>query len=367
MMYVRGNRNDYDRWASLGNVGWNYDNILQYFIKSEDMRDPNLARSPFHGTNGYLTVEPFRSITALADIALAAAIEIGMLNDDNDVNGETQSGFTQTQGTIRDGLRCSTNKAFLRPVHNRPNLHISLNSFVEQIFIDPETKETRGVRFLRDGTTFEVFANRETILCAGAIQSPQILMLAGIGPADHLIENDIDVIVDSPGVGGNLQDHIALNGAIYLIENPFSDDTLSYIIPKTIGNLDTLRKFTFDERGPLYGMGACEVMAYVNSKYQDPSVDWPDLQIFFASYSDISDGGLFQRRGSEITYEYYSDVFESTVYRDGVMIIPLLMRPESRGTIRLSSSDPYEHPIIDANYFDIPIDIEVLVIKITSF
>lgn len=361
MMYVRGNRNDYDRWASEGNPGWNYDNILPYFKKSENMRDPDLAKSPFHSADGYLSVEPFRSITALADITFAAAREMGLINIDNDVNGATQTGFTQTQGTIRNGLRCSTNKAFLRPASHRQNLHISLYSFVERILIDPDTKEARGVRFNRHGKILEAFAARETILSAGAIQSPQVLMVSGIGAADHLIDNNIDVIVDAPGVGENLQDHVATSGTVYLIRNPFSAETLSYIIPKMVGNLASMRQFIFDHSGPLYGMGAAEVMAYISSKYQDPSVDWPDLQIFFASYSDISDGGMFSRRGSGVTFEYYAEVYERALYKDGIMIIPLLMRPESRGQIRLSSSDPYQYPIIHANYFDAPKDIEILV------
>lgn len=205
MMYVRGNRLDYDRWASLGNPGWDYNTMLKYFKKSEDMRDPILSKSPYHGTNGYLTVEPFHTLTALADVTVAAFRELGFLNEDNDVNGATQMGLTQTQGTIRNGLRCSTNKAFLRPARNRPNLHISLNSYVQKILIDPVTRVAYGVQFQRDQKLFEVHSTRETILCAGAIQSPQLLMLAGIGPANHLTDIGIDVIANSPGVGENLQ------------------------------------------------------------------------------------------------------------------------------------------------------------------
>lgn len=361
MMYVRGNRHDYDRWASLGNIGWNYDAVLPYFKKSEDMRDPVLSKSSYHGTNGYLTVEPFHAISPLADITFAAASEVGLVNEDNDVNGRTQTGFTQTQGTIRDGLRCSTNKAFLRPAHKRPNLHISLNSFVEKVLIDPLTKQAYGVLFIRDGREIEVHASRETILCAGAIQSPQLLMLSGVGPAQHLDEVNIDVVQDSPGVGENLQDHVAMSGAIYLVQNPFSVDTMSFIVPK-ITSVESIREFVFKEDGPLYAMGAAEVMAYISSKYQDPSVDWPDLQIFFASYSDVADGGIFSRRGSGVTYEYYAEVYEKSIYKDAIMIIPLLMRPESRGRILLRSADPYEYPIIHANYFDVPIDIDVLVL-----
>lgn len=360
MMYVRGNRRDYDRWAVAGNPGWNYDEVLPYFKKSEDMRDPELAQSGFHGIGGGLTVEPFRSISAIADLVLEAAREMGLLNPDNDVNGQTQSGFAQTQGTIRNGLRCSTSKAFLRPAAHRPNLHIALNALVERILIDPMTRQAYGVQFSRDDELRTVFASKEIVLSAGAINSPQLLMVSGIGSSAELARHDINVIVDAPGVGENLQDHIALSGTIYLIQNPLSHQTLSYIVPKLL-NVDVIREFLFEKRGPLYAMPAAEVMAYVNSKYQDASVDWPDLQVFFAAYSDISDGGLFSSRGSGATREYYAQVFESILYRDAIMIIPLVMRPQSRGKITLRSADPKEYPIIDANYFDDPIDLEILV------
>lgn len=360
MMYVRGNRRDYDRWAEAGNVGWNYDEVLPYFKKSQDMRDPNLANSEFHGTGGGLTVEPFHSISAIADMAFEAGREMGLLNPDNDVNGRTQSGFSQTQGTVRNGLRCSAAKAFLRPAAHRPNLHIALNAFVERILIDPRTKQAYGVKFSRDDELRTVFASNEIVLSAGTVQSPQLLMISGIGPSAELHRHHIHVIEDAPGVGENLQDHIALSGTMYLIQNPLSDETLSYIVPKLL-NIGVIREFIFEQRGPFYAMPAAEVMAYISSKYQDPSVDWPDLQIFFASYSDIADGGLFSTRGSGVTPEYYAEVFESILYKDAVMIIPQLMRPKSRGRITLRSADPADHPNIFANYFDDPIDLEILV------
>lgn len=365
MMYVRGNRKDYDRWASLGNPGWNFDAVLPYFLKSEDMRDPNLAQSPYHNAGGYLTIEPFHSISVLADIVFEAGREMGLLNPDNDANGRSQFGFSQTQGTIRDGLRCSTAKAFLRPTAHRPNLHIALNSFVEKVLIDSTTSRAYGVRFSRGSELRDVYASREVILSAGAVQSPQLLMLSGVGPALHLEEHGIDVIQDSPGVGENLQDHIANGGTIYLINNPLSEDTLSYIVPKVL-NFNTIREFVFGNTGPLYAMPASEVMLYINSKFQDPAEDWPDLQIFFASYSDIADGGMFSRRGSGVTIDYYAQVYESHLYKDAFMIIPLVMRPKSRGRITLNSADPRDHPIIFANYFDAPIDLEILV-RVHSF
>lgn len=151
-------------------------------------------------------------------------------------------------------------------------------------------------------------------------------------------------------------------GTVYLLQNPFSSDTLSLIVPK-IFNVETIREFVFNQDGPMYAMGAAENMAFINSKYQDPSIDWPDVQIFFTSFSDIADGGMFSRRGSGVSFDYYSNVYEPEIYKDSIMAVPLLMRPESRGRILLNSADPMEYPRIYANYFEKDIDLEILVRK----
>lgn len=360
MLYVRGNRKDYDRWAACGNPGWNYDSVLYYFKKAENMRDPNFENSYYHGTDGYLSVEPFRTVSALKDIFLEAAAEMNLLNPDGDLNGKTQFGFARSHGTIRDGLRCSTNKAYIRPASHRFNLHVSLQSFVEKILIDPGTKHAYGVVFSRDGEKHTIYASREVILSAGAINSPQILKLSGVGSTIELLQYGIHVIHDLPGVGENLQDHVASGGMTYLIKNPISDETLSFLVPKFM-TIKTARDFIYKHKGPLYGMPASEVMAFINSKYQNPHEDWPDIQLFLAAYSDVSDGGIFGRRGGGISLQYFADVYEPVVYKDSYMIIPLLMRPLSRGRILLSSSDPKEYPMIFANYFDHPHDLDVLV------
>lgn len=151
-------------------------------------------------------------------------------------------------------------------------------------------------------------------------------------------------------------------GTAYLIQNPFSSDTLSLIVTKVV-NAQSIREFVFNQDGPLYAMGASENMAYINTKYQDPSLDWPDVQIFFTSFSDLADGGMFSRRGSGVSFDYYSHVYEPDIYKDALMAVPLVMRPESRGRIRLNSADPMEYPLIYANYFENPIDLEILVRK----
>lgn len=151
-----------------------------------------------------------------------------------------------------------------------------------------------------------------------------------------------------------------MGGTVYLLQNPFSSDKLSFIIPK-IFTRRTIEEFVFDQEGPLYGQGASETMAFINTKYQNPDANWPDVQIFFTAFSDIADGGMFSRRGSGVTYDYYSRVFEKQLYKDGMMAVPLVLRPESRGRILLNSADPMEYPLIYANYFDNPHDLEILV------
>lgn len=151
-----------------------------------------------------------------------------------------------------------------------------------------------------------------------------------------------------------------MGGTVYLIHNPFSSDKLSLVVPQVF-NAQSIREFVFNHDGPLYAMGASENMAYINTKYQDPSLDWPDVQIFFTSFSDVADGGIFSRRGSGVTVDHYSYVYEPDIYQDSIMAVPLVMRPQSRGRIRLNSADPMEYPLIYANYFEHPIDLDILV------
>lgn len=219
MIYVRGNRHDYDQWEALGNTGWSYDQVLPYFKKSEDNRNPYLSQTPYHGRGGYLTVQesPWRSPLALAFVK--AGEELGYLN--RDINGEQQTGFMIAQGTIRRGSRCSTAKAFLRPIRLRKNLHISMHSQVTKIMFDTSGEEPRatGVQFVRDGRMHKVRARKEVILSSGAIGSPQILMLSGVGPAEDLAQHDIPLVRDLK-VGHHLQDHVGLGGLTFLVDDP---------------------------------------------------------------------------------------------------------------------------------------------------
>lgn len=305
-------------------------------------------------------VEYFRYVSPLSEFFLEAAAEMNLLNPNNDFNGEVQTGFSRSQGSLRDGLRMSTAKAYLRPARHRENLHISLKSHVEKILINPDTKEAYGVQFTKEDRKYVVFANKEVILSAGAIQSPQILMISGVGPKQHLEDKNIKVIHHLPGVGENLQDHIASGGGSFLLTNPVNNESLSIVVPKLL-QVDTVKEFAFEHRGPLYAMPACEVMGFVNTKYQDPREDRPDIQFFMASFADSSDGGMFGKRASGISDDYYAEVYEKILFRDAAMAVPLLMRPKSRGKILLKDNNPYSYPLIYPNYFSHPQDIKVMV------
>lgn len=280
MLYIRGNRRDYDRWEYLGNPGWGYDDVLPYFKKSEDMRIEEFRDDEYHGKDGFLTVEHFRYHSAIMDWFLDAAKELGYKV--LDVNGEYQTGFTPAHGTLRDGLRCSTAKAFLRPCCNRENLHITLLSTVEKVVIDPESYRATGVVVSKLGAKKTVYADREVILSAGSLQSPQLLMLSGVGPRDHLESLGIPVYVESPGVGigllkhlstevlisfvlgYNLQDHVAMGGQSYLFDAPeeYADQNCAFLLPKVFSP-ETVNSFAQDKSGPVYWLPECEVMGFV--------------------------------------------------------------------------------------------------------
>lgn len=349
MLYVRGNRRDYDRWRDDGNPGWGYEDILPYFMKSEDMRITSFQNNGYHKTGGYLTVEYSRHVSGLRNPIMAAADELGLLNDDGDYNGASQLGFAQAQQTLRDGRRCSNNKAFIRSASYRKNLDVILNSHVTKIIIDANTKEATGVQFVRQGVTYRVRARKEVLLSAGAVQSPQILMLSGIGPASHLHAHDIPVIANRPGVGQNLQEHIAVAGDLVFVNA--SSPPLSYISP-TILNNDNIDAFVQRNQGPFCGT-FFDAFGFVNSPQQARDNPWPDLQVYFFSVANSRFTALIDKQG---------------ITNDGFLMYPSLTRPLSRGTITLRSSNPFDYPIIDPKYFDNPQDFKVLVkINISTY
>lgn len=359
MMYIRGNPGDYDEWESFGNIGWSWNDVLPYFIKMENVRDPKIANKPWHGTTGPLTVELFKNRSALYPFFVEAAKQMGEVWAD-EMNGPSQLVFGPLHGSIRDGLRCSTNKAYLRPVGMRKNLHVSLNTMVEKVLIDPEEKRAYGVMFNKDNRQRYVLATKEVILSAGSLNSPHLLMLSGVGPRKELEEHDIEVIHDSPGVGQNLQDHVGTGGLVYLITNPNKTGPLSENMLESVGKA-SIENFLFNNSGILMSLPICEVMGFITTKYSPPNSTRPEIQLFLAAETDVSDGGTWAAYGSSFTYKYYAENFGNWVYHDSFLCLPLLLRPLSRGYLKLTSKDPYTKISIYPNYFAVRRDVETLV------
>lgn len=352
MLYVRGNRNDYDHWALLGNKGWSYEDVLPYFMKSEDNRNPYLARTKYHKTGGYLTIQESPWHTPLVAAFVEAGTELGWEN--RDINGEYQEGFMIAQGTIRRGSRCSTSKAFLRPIRLRQNFHLSLNSHVTKVIIDEKDMRATGVEFFKNGKRHRIKVKKDVILSAGAINSPQILMLSGIGPADHLKEMGIKVLKDLP-VGENLQDHVGMGGLTFLVDKPVS------IIQERFNPTTMTFQYVLRERGPMTSLGGVEGLGFVTTPLGNKSLGWPDIQFHMAPASVNSDGGARVKKVLGLKESLYEAVYKPIANKDSWTIIPLLLRPRSRGWVKLKSSNPFHFPIMNPNYFADDFDIKTLV------
>lgn len=299
MLYVRGNRADYDDWQALGNAGWSYDDVLPYFKKAENWDGDS---SDYRGRGGPLTVTGVSSVTPLLAAFLAAGEELGWPLT-SDYNGASQEGFGTFQYTIHQGKRESTAVSYLHPAQSRPNLTIWTNTLVTRVLF--EGTRAIGIAYLKDGIEQQVRVNKEVILCGGAINSPQILLLSGVGPADQLRALGIAVMADLPGVGNNLQDHVLIS-TNSTTKQPF---TPSGILPDGI--------------------------AYIKSQ---SSLSEPDLQLFLSPYPYF----LPETNPSYLT-------------------IVAQMHPQSRGHLTLRSTDPREHPAIFANYLANPADLQALV------
>ncbi|XP_028981963.1 glucose dehydrogenase [FAD, quinone] [Diachasma alloeum] len=352
MLYLRGNRKDYDLWEQQGNPGWSSKHVLHYFKKSEDNQNPYLAKTIYHSTGGYLTVQEAPWRTPLATAFVEAGQEMGY--QIRDINGAHQSGFMIAQGTIRGGSRCSTSKAFLRPARLRQNLHVALNSQVTKVLIDPNTRRAYGVEMVRGGQMYRIRARKEVILSGGSVNSPQLLMLSGVGPKDHLEQHGIPVI-QSSAVGENLQDHVGLGGLTFMVNQEVS------MVESRLHSVSAVMRYAVFGDGPLTVLGGVEGLGFVNTKYVNASDDFPDIELHFISGSTNSDGGRQIRKVHGLTQSFYNAVFGKISNKDAWSVIPMLLRPKSRGLIRLRSKSPFDHPLIYPNYFKEREDMDTLI------
>lgn len=361
MIYTRGNRRDYDNWARMGNTGWSYKEVMPYFKKIENFSIPELFDPHYHSRDGYLNVEyaPFR--TKIGEAIVDAGIQNGLKYVD--YNGAVQTGISFLQVSMKDGVRESSSRAYLHPIKDRPNLHVKKLSMVKKILIDPITKAAYGVEFVRGGVTTSIRARKEVIISAGAINSPQLLMLSGIGPKKHLQQLGIPLLKNAK-VGYNLMDHIALGGLTFIIDKPYSLRTESII------NTKNLIDYFSHHRGPLSIPGGCEVLSFHDLEHPNDPDGYPDMELLFQGGSIVSDPLLYKDFG--ITDSLFDAVYKPINNAETFMVFPMLMRPKSKGRIMLKGSDYRSKPSIFPNYFADSSDMKTilggvkLILNITS-
>lgn len=257
LVYNRGHKDDYNRWSDYGNYGWSYSNVLPFFRKTERIGIEEYKTSKYRGRKGYVDVQHPGYRSKLLDAFFNAGRQMGYR--ENDPNAEEMMGFSQVQATMRNGRRWSAAKAYLRPIaKQRQNLSISMRSWVTKILIDPDTKIAYGVEFVKNRQKYRVNATKEVILSAGAIASPQLLMLSGVGPAEHLSEFNIKVIQNA-SVGYNLQDHTGLSGLVFLVNESITINEANVQRPSTMLSYLLLGK------GPFTSPGGAEGVAFVKT------------------------------------------------------------------------------------------------------
>ncbi|XP_014258608.1 glucose dehydrogenase [FAD, quinone]-like [Cimex lectularius] len=328
MIYIRGNRLDYEAWNNFTGGGWSYEEVLPYFMLSEDNRNPIFSSDTrYHRTGGPLTVSMPAYESPLMRQYLKAGVELGY--QVRDVNAERQTGFMVTEGTLRDGSRCSTAKAYMRPARHRPNLHVALGSLVTRVVFDGN--RAVGVEFTRNGEAMTVRAKNEVIMSAGSLNTPQILMLSGVGPSDHLASLGIPLVLDVPGIGSNLHDHLG-TPVIFRVNESVSMTRDYYM------SIDSILAYARNGQGPLSSPNGIEALAFLNSTFYDASLDYPDIEIHLTSAYPNFENNLQVWFG-----------------------LAQVLHPLSRGTVRLASTDPTQMPLMDPRYFEVETDFQTAI------
>jgi choline dehydrogenase len=328
MIYIRGHAQDFDRWRQLGNEGWSFDEVLPYFKRSMNQER---GEDDFHGVGGPLNVKDGGAALPSHKVFVEAGIEAGYAYNP-DFNGAEQEGVGSYQLTKIGAQRCSAARGYLAPVIDRPNLTVAIGARLLRVLI--EDKTATGVEYDDNGASTQAFASKAVLLCAGAVQSPQLLQLSGIGDEGELAEHDIDCQHHLPGVGKNLQDHLDVIVQHYVTDSEMSlaSKIKKYKLPFILLNYLMFKK----------GVGAdnpLESGAFLKTR---PDLEVPDIQLHFIP-SFMVDHGRVPVKG------------------EGISIHVCQLRPESRGEVTLASNDPFADPVIKANYLDADQDLNVLV------
>ncbi len=329
LIYIRGQHQDFDDWEGAGAAGWGYHDVLPYFRRIERFDD---ADNQYRGAHGELAVARLRNKSAICDAWMAAALEYG-LPANADFNAETTYGVGSYQLSVNGRWRASASTAFLKPVLGRPNLTLLTGAQVTRILF--ENGRAAGVEWVRGGRVERAMADAEVVLSAGAVQSPQLMQLSGVGPADLLRKHGIEVVHDAPEVGANLQDHLQMRTIVCLTGKGSLNDQVRN--PLHLARMGA--EWLFGKSGPLT-VGAGQVGAALCTKYA--SGDRPDLQVFVMPLSVDKPG--------KPLHDY-----------PGFTVSVWQCHPESRGSIEIASADPAAAPLIRPNYLSAELDRKVVV------
>ncbi len=330
LLYVRGQREDYDRWRELGNVGWGFEDVLPYFKKSEDQEN---GADEYHGVGGPLKVSNLRLRREIAERFIAAAEETG-IPPNPDYNGASQEGVAYFQQTAYKGFRWSTARAFLNPAKKRPNLVIETRAHVLRLTF--EGRRVSGVEYNRGGEVINAQAKAEVVLSAGAIGSPQILQCSGVGDGALLQKLGIPVVQELKGVGQSLQDHLQVRLVYKTNKQTLNDEVNNPLRKMWIG-----LQYILTRTGPMT-LAASQVAIFTRS---DPALNRPDIQFHMQPLSADKPGDG----------PHKFSAFTASVCQ---------LRPESRGSVNIVSPDPKVHPRIDPNYLATERDRQVAIASV---
>jgi choline dehydrogenase len=317
LLYVRGQHEDYDRWRQRGNDGWGYDDVLPYFKKAENQER---GADDFHGADGPLPVSNLSHADPLSAAFIEAAAETGIPKNP-DFNGATQEGAGYFQTTTRHGRRASTAVAYLRPAKGRINLHVETSALAQRLVF--ERRRAAAVEYRQGGALRTARARKEILVCSGTYNSPQLLQLSGVGPAELLRTHGIDVVLDAPGVGHDLQDHMQVRVVMRCTKPITLNDVVNSPTRKVLAGL----RYAAFRNGPL-SIAAGTSGAFFKT---NPRLASPDVQIHFLPFST-------DKMGEKL---HPFSGFSASVCQ---------LRPESRGSLRIRSADPAAPPEIRINY-----------------
>jgi choline dehydrogenase len=335
LLYIRGQHADYDGWRQLGCDGWGWDDVRPYFLRAEHQERADCG--DWHATGGPLNVSDATERHPISDAAIEACVEAGVPRN-ADVNGESQEGVCYYQLTVKNGRRCSAAVAYLHPAMLRANLRVETQALATRVLF--EGRRAVGVEYRQGGEVKSARAASGVILSGGAVNSPQLMQLSGVGPAALLQRHGVDVVADLPGVGENLQDHYVIPTTYRLKAGVISVNELARG-PRFLG--ETL-KYLFQRKG-LLTLSAAHIAAFCKSR---PDLSGPDIQ-FHILPATMDVQKLLETQTMELER------------LPGLTVAPCQVRPESRGSVRIKSSDPGSHPAIQPNYLADPLDQEVAV------